>query len=339
LAKKKHELRESSFDAVLSRTLDTRRTTGAARTTKGRNTRRRDTKLRLALVFIGLSLAAGLWLTNGYLWRVSPSIGAASHRAAIIDELSLTDSNPFFVKNVTGTLTVSGYSVDYYPPSQVTVELFKTLPSKDYGLIIIRSHNAANAGIITGEQYSQSMYVYEQLTDQLVESELQSRPPYFAIAAGFVRSEMQGQLPDSTIVLMGCAGMQGSPQLAQAFIDKGARFVIGWDSTVTDYGSDVATATLIHGIAQGLTVSQAVGIASNYPDPVTHANLTYLSWQQVSGQRIDNFLYAMESWSTVVFFVVFGPSILFLLPKILGGRWLDLSRRTKNRLELTDTNE
>ena len=92
--------------------------------------------------------------------------------------------------------------------------------------MIVRSHTAANAGIITGEQYSQSKYVYKHLTDQLIEGVLQSRPPCFAIAAGFIGSEMQGELPDSTIVLMGCDGMQRSPQLAEAFIDKGARFVI-----------------------------------------------------------------------------------------------------------------
>jgi hypothetical protein len=341
LPSRKRDPRELAFDGVLSKSLDARRNSNSGITTSNRNTRRSE-KNALPLVFlflIGLTVASGLWFTNGYLWRTPISVGKAHHRAAIIDELSVTNPNASFIQDVKQSLTSSGYSIDYYPPDQVTVGLFQTLPSKDYGLIIIRSHTAANAGIITGERYSQGKYVYEQLTDQLIEGELQSGPSYFAIAAGFIGSEMQGQLPDSTIFLMGCDGLQGNPRLAEAFIDKGAKFVIGWDSAVTAYSTDVATAALLHGIAQGLTLSQAVGIAASYSDPITHGHLNSLSWQQVSGQRLDSFLYTMASWSTVVFFLVLGPSILILLPKILGRKWLDLSGNRKNRLKQAEFEE
>jgi hypothetical protein len=209
--------------------------------------------------------------------------------------------------------------VDYYPPAQVTVELFRNLPGKNYGLVIIRSHTASSAGIITGEPYSQNMYVYEQLTNQLVQGVVPpSSQTYFAVEAGFVGSEMQGRFPDSTIVLMGCGGLQGKPQLGEAFIEKGAKFFVGWTDSVTAFQTDVAVSVLIQQIAGGLTVSEAVGIASHYPDPLYNSRLNYLSWEQVSGQQLNSFLYALTSWSTIAVLLVLGPAVAILLPKILA---------------------
>jgi hypothetical protein len=288
------------------------------------DTRRRNRKhsrLVLSLCLIGLSLGAGMWLTNGYLWRMPASGANSIHRAALIDELTLTYSDPYFIDNVTESLQSAGYSVDYYPPAQVTVDLFRNLPSRDYGLIIIRSHTASSAGIITAEQYSQNKYVYEQLTNQLVQGIVPpSAQTYFAIEAGFVGSEMQGRFPDSTVILMGCGGLQGKPQLANAFIDKGAKFFVGWTDAVTASQTDIADTILISEIARGLPLSQAVQMAAHYPDTQYNSHLSYLSWDQVSGQQLNNFLYALTSWSTIAAFLVLGPAVVILVPKILSKR-------------------
>ena len=315
----RHPSRERGFDALLFRYLNPRRKPVVSPVQYG-NRRKARTRRALAFALIGLSLALGLFLTNGSLWRFPSPTSDAAHRAAIIDELSLTSANPSFKENVTASLSSSGYSVDYYPPDQVTVELFRDLPSKGYGLIIIRSHSAVGAGIITGEPYGRSKYVYEQLTDQLVDGVVQGEPPSFAVAAGFVGSEMQGRLPDSTVVLMGCAGLGGNPELARAFIDKGAKFVVGWDDAVTASGTDMATEVLVHGLANGLTVDQAVKLARDYPDAFYHSHLDYLSWNQVSGQRLGSFLFGLASWSTLVVLLVFGPAIVILIPKTLSRR-------------------
>lgn len=287
--------------------------------TSSRRRKRRHFHLRLALLLVGLCLASFL-LTQGYLWRTPIWNGEAGHRAAILDELSMTDPNPSFLQNVTQSLRPSGYSVDYYSPDQVTVDLFRDLPNRNYGLIIIRSHTASSAGIITGEPYSQGKYVYEQLTDHLVQGLIQSRPSYFAVEPGFVSSEMHGRFPDSTVILMGCAGLQGNPELAQAFVDKGARFFVGWTDTVTARSTDLATAVFINGVAKGMTVEKAVGLAANYPDTLYNSHLSYLSWNQVSGVRINNTLDALANWVPLVVMLVFGPALVILIPKILTRR-------------------
>jgi hypothetical protein len=321
MARDKVSSHESKFD-ILYRTLVRRE--HSTRSSPGRRSGRKSRKrvrLVLALSFISLCLVAGVWLTDGYLWRMPASSGNSLHRAAVIDELSLTYSDPYFIHNITESLRSSGYSVDYYPPDQVTVELFRSLPSKNYGLVIIRSHTASSAGIITGEQYSQNRYVYEQLADQLVRGVVPpSGQTYFAIEAGFVGSEMQGRFPDSTIVLMGCGGLQGKPQLAKAFIDKGARFFVGWTDAVTAAQTDLTVSLLIHEIAGGSSVSQAVDSASHYPDPLYNSRLNYMSWEQVSGQQLDSFLYALTSWSTIALLLILGPAVVILLPKILSKR-------------------
>ena len=53
-------------------------------------------------------------------------------KAAIVDQGSLAPTsrpNPVFVKKATAILIEAGFSVDYYPGEEVTVEFFRNLPS------------------------------------------------------------------------------------------------------------------------------------------------------------------------------------------------------------------
>ncbi len=63
-------------------------------------------------------------------------------RAAIVDQLSLTVPNPSFVTEATGLLEETGYTVDYYPGEEVSVELFRSLPSLGYDFVLLRVHSA-----------------------------------------------------------------------------------------------------------------------------------------------------------------------------------------------------
>lgn len=47
---------------------------------------------------------------------------SAQSKAAIVDQLSLTYPNQTFTQTATNTLKQAGYSVDYYPGEEVTVE-------------------------------------------------------------------------------------------------------------------------------------------------------------------------------------------------------------------------
>src|SRR2546427_8417601 len=78
---------------------------------------------------------------------------AAGFKAAIVDQLSGTFPNPSFDDNAKAALAGAGYTVDHYSTDQVTVDFFASLPSRGYGLIIIRAHstgyNTRDGGLIT----------------------------------------------------------------------------------------------------------------------------------------------------------------------------------------------
>jgi hypothetical protein len=52
-----------------------------------------------------------------------------SPRAAIVDQLSLTEPNPAFTEAATDLLEQAGYAVDYFPGEEVTVEFYRQLPT------------------------------------------------------------------------------------------------------------------------------------------------------------------------------------------------------------------
>jgi hypothetical protein len=192
-------------------------------------------------------------------------------KAAIVDQLSLTFPNQTFIETAASTLEQSGYTVDYYSGEQVTVDFCRNLPTHGYGLIILREHSAAAAlegkefvetsvSFFTSEDYSQTKYVQEQLTDQLViASYSMPQPPYyFGITPKFVTTSMKGAFQNTTVVMMGCEGLNNT-SMAEAFIEKGAKVYIGWTSSVSASHTDQATTQLLqHLVAEGQTIKQAV---------------------------------------------------------------------------------
>lgn len=202
-----------------------------------------------------------------------------SYKAAIVDHLSLSQPNQTFVETVATVLKQGGFTVDYYPSENVTVEFYRNLPSRGYGLIIFRVHTTQRGALFTSEPYSTSSYVWEQLNDQVWRvSYHEGNPPlYFGIPPSFVKSCMNGKFSETVVIAMGCDTLKFS-DMAEAFIEKGAKVYIGWNGPVSASHTDQATAQFLkHLIIKKQTVKKAVTetMAELGPDPVSKSVLLY----------------------------------------------------------------
>ena len=226
--------------------------------------------------------------------------GPAPMTAVIIDQLSLTSPDQAFVDNATRTLQAAGYTVDYVPGAQVTVDYYRELPERNYGLVLVRGHSgfvlrdprppgeargAQDTFLFTGEPYSDkhvddrrarrlsvAYYLDTGLEDLDLDGLMrayETEPRYFGIKPGFIQSSTHGRFHHTTVVLMGCNGL-ATESLARAFVRKGARAVIGWDESVTAVHTDAATERLLgHLLGERLSTEEAVArtAAEVGPDP------------------------------------------------------------------------
>ncbi len=223
--------------------------------------------------------------------QFTPTPEPEPRKAALVDQIALTNPNPEFTEQVLGYLGEAGFSTDVYEGEEITVEFYRTLPTKGYKLVLIRTHstNILNKNIpggpvflFTSELYSKKRYVKEQLTNHIGRVELlydPDSPPYFAIVSGFVRHDMVGRFDETLIIIGGCQSL-GTPDLAQAFIDRGAAAVVGWNEWVDLSHNDQALLHLLRGLTvEKLTLEQAVRKTMNEvgPDPAYDSRLTYLS--------------------------------------------------------------
>lgn len=211
-------------------------------------------------------------------------------KAALVDHLSLTFPNQSFIDNTTEILEQAGYTVDYYPGEEVTVEFYKNLPTHGYRLIILRVHSTATelqgkeyvespVALFTSEPYNQTEYVYEQLTIQLVLAyyTMPELSYYFAILPKFITANTEGRFQNTIIVMMGCEGLT-NVKMAEAFVEKGAKAYIGWSGSVSASHTDQATMYLLtHLLAEEQTIEQAVEntMKEMGPDPVYNSLLIY----------------------------------------------------------------
>lgn len=223
-------------------------------------------------------------------------------RAALVDQLSLTFPNQTFVETAASTFTRAGYTMDYFSGERVTVEFWRNLPANGYGLIILRVHSAAASleggqfletpvSFFTSENYSQTKYVEEQLTEQLViGSYSMPQPPYyFGITPKFVTTSMKGTFQNTTVVMMGCEGLNNT-KMAEAFVLKGAKVYVGWTSSVSASYTDQATAHVLqHLMAEKQSVKQAVDdtIEEVGPEQTCNSQLTYYP-TEAGRQTIEN---------------------------------------------------
>lgn len=227
------------------------------------------------MILIIVLTGSSLFLLRSQPWyplaeRTRPS------RAVIIDEVAETSPDPYLVGNVTTALTRLGYTVDYYAPKDITIDLFKSLPSKGYGVIILRDHSTALTGdviaLVTSEPFEAGKYANEQITGQVIHVNVAgTNTDYFGITPTFVRESMQGLFPNTVLVVMGCAGLTNS-EMAQAFVARGAQVYISWNQIVLTNRSDGGTVLLLQSMTTGHKVDEAVTWATQNAPPSQYSS-------------------------------------------------------------------
>ena len=239
----------------------------------------------------------GLWKIAIFLTVIAISSAAVAiflnfsqpAKAALVDHLSLTFPNQSFIDNTIEILEQAGYTVDYYPGEEVTVEFYSDLPTHNYDIIILRVHSVAMAikgkelveipvTFFTSEIYSQTRYFGEQSDGQLVLVRYPGPPQYyFGITPKFVTASMNGRFQNTTVIVMGCEGLNNT-KMAEAFVEKGAKVYIGWNQEVLASHTDTATIELLkHLVTEKQTIKQAVENTMKEvgPDPAYNSILLY----------------------------------------------------------------
>ena len=221
---------------------------------------------------------------------------ARNDTAVIVDQLSSLQENEDFIIEVIKELEDYGFKIDLYQGDDITVEFYRQLPTHGYKLIIFRAHSGLlvqNGEVIwrtvlfTNEEYSSSGYVLEQILGQLVMGTACEGcyPVMFGITPEFISTEistgkitsMEGRFYDTVVIMMGCSGIC-LPDLAKAFVDKGASVYLAWDDSVSLYYVDEATSYLMRQLCSGnLSIKEAVDstMAVIGADPEYGAELKY----------------------------------------------------------------
>lgn len=256
---------------------------------------------RRTLFAVGAAAAAALaaFAVVGYLLFSSggDSGGAASDpqlKAVIVDQLQLTIPNPEFVSDTRGLLAEAGYSVDYVSGDHVTVDFYRTLPTKDYDLVLLRVHAGITTevdsvtgertgteyvSLFTGEPYDENKYSEEQLNRLGKATYTDGGDALFGIGPEFVNKSMEGDFGGALVVMMGCDGLR-SQTTAEAFLDRGASAFVSWTKPVSAPHTDEATDMFLrHLLEDGATVEDAVSqtAAEVGPDPAYDGELRVLT--------------------------------------------------------------
>jgi hypothetical protein len=237
------------------------------------------------LVIVGISIIltiariALMQLRSGTI--LSDWVAQSTRRAAIVDQASLTHPNQEFVALASAMLEAAGYQVDVYSGAEVTVEFYRDLATHGYRLIVFRTHSSdidptGEIGLFTSELYREDQWVTEQVRGQLAYGHTipdARGPNYFAIVPAFVREEMRGRFNDTLLIIGGCSTL-ASPQLAEAFLARGASAVVGWDDVIDLAHNDRGVLRLLLAIVgEKISVEEAVRrtMMDIGPDPVYHS--------------------------------------------------------------------
>lgn len=205
------------------------------------------------------------------------------YKAVIVDQLSISNPNQTFIETTTTMLTAAGFTVDYYKGENVTVNFYRNLGSHGYGLIVLRVHSlvgniTGHVILFTSEPYSDTAYVPEQLAHQVLPvRQFVGAPVYFGITSNFVRSKMEGTFENAIVIVMGCDGLK-KDEMAEAFVEKGAKVYMSWNGPVIPDHTDKSTAhILLNLVAKNQTIANAVTetMKDVGPDPTYKSLLSF----------------------------------------------------------------
>lgn len=228
-----------------------------------------------------------------FYWSPGSNQSSKENQAVIVDGL-INFPNQTFIEEASGILTDAGFDVEVVKPSDVTVEFYRTLPSKGYDLIILRVHcgplrreSAGGAYIpegtvfFTTELYTPDKYQGLQSKGLLAVAKIRgdNENRYFAVPPLFFEA-LDGNFENTTIILDSCYGFwSDAPFIMSGTLrQKGVRMFIGWYGEVQAHHTDSAILALLKRLyIEGLTVSKSIDIVMNEigPDPFYKSELLY----------------------------------------------------------------
>jgi hypothetical protein len=224
--------------------------------------------------------------------------GGGLPKAAIVDQLYLLEPNPSFIARATEILENSGFTVDLWQGAAVTVDFYRKLPGMGYKLILLRVHSGLlmslekegakpldTTYLFTGENYTSTRYVRDQLTDKVSNALMYEKYPLvFAVNSAFVKSA-EGRFDNTVIVLEGCESYYYEDMPA-AFVAKGAAAYVGWSTVVSLEHVDKATLELLADLCNNnMTLADGISrtMAGQGQDPSFGAYLKF--YPPASGNR------------------------------------------------------
>ena len=280
---------------------------------KKRKSGKRITEVVFGIIMIGVVVfAVQSWFSSPKTSENQPA-----NKAALIDQLSISYPNPSFTEEFIRMSKAVGLTPEIFAGTEVTLDLYKRLPSMGYRLIVFRVHQSTPSEVLlpydhpitgypvylfTGEPYNEHKYVIEQLSDLVVPArEINGSNIYFSIGPEFVQS-MDGKFQNTVIVLAGCSGLY-SAELADSFIIKGASVVLGWQRFVEMDYTDKAIDRLLRAILlekttfyrSVLVMTSEVGMDPTYATnfliyPEARSNLTFDQAMELEEEIIVQYL-------------------------------------------------
>lgn len=259
-----------------------------------------------------------------------------SLKAAIIDQLAEHFPNPEFNETVTNLLRDAGFNVSYYGYKTVTVGFYRELVKRDYGIIILRAHSALRGDnktvdLFTSEEYDPNKYGDMRGKGLLTKGNYTFETEfefYFTIAPKFI--ENYGYFPKSVIIAMGCWSLKPEcEQMANAFINRGAKAYVGWTNIVLHEDTDQETVRLLEMLLKkNRTLAYAIDKTDYY---IYHGDgetiITRMKFypQSAGDLRISELIAEAKasSTTTTATFNDLGGSLFFLIakhPRLLNRR-------------------
>jgi len=229
-------------------------------------------------------------------------------RAVIVDQVganypSSHEEMQRFNQTVSSLLKSVGFDVRYYGSESVTVDLYRRLVGENYGIIILRVHSATRedktlVDFFTSEKYKPDVYSAELNNGLLTLGNYSWLPGeyYFAITPKFVEA-LEGNFPGSIVIAMGCSSLkQECEEMADAFINKGAKVYIGWTDMVSITHSDNSTIRFLQQFLNSKTINEAINECNKFEDPDLYylrpsAKLSYrLKESKIANYRLSDFI-------------------------------------------------
>ncbi|MEM2099327.1 MAG: hypothetical protein QXU99_06270 [Candidatus Bathyarchaeia archaeon] len=240
----------------------------------------RSSKMLIAILGLTILLSCFLIVNLSLLSQDNyEDTNVAVPKAAILDGLYSKSPNETLIETLIRHLSDAGYMVEVYKGANVTIDLLRNLGG--YEILILRLHSAVHTDnflyVFSGEEYTESKYVDEQLAGAVRKSYTfnESEPPYFSLNSVFIGKNNPKGLNGTIVIMAGCNGT-ATPYVIQRFLQEGVKAYIAWNGYVGLSYSDEAISELVRLMcAEGLDPKAAVEKVNREtgPDPVYGSQL------------------------------------------------------------------